>query len=358
MAQENNLLEDAIRQLALATGIKLKVIEYNYEIDPGRVVDAVVQLAGAKKPEHYAVEIKPHLTHAKVGLIAKQFKAAPLRGLLVTDYVNPVIAELLKEMDIAFIDMAGNAYINHAPIYIYIRGNKPTKKEYLGRQLKPTRAFQGTGLKTLFGFLINPKLINKTYRNIAKTTDVALGTVGWVLTDLKEHGYLYENKNKERRLIRKKELLDKWVAAYPEKLRPNLRLGCYQAVNHEWWKDVEIAKHNALWGGEVAAAKLTGYLKPIMATIYADRIPPLLLLENNLKKAADGDVEILRQFWTPELIIETDKKYQNIGRPIDTNKLVSYLLIYADLIATADDRNIETAKMIYDKYLDQYFREN
>ncbi len=38
--------------------------------------------------------------------------------------------------------------------------------------------------------------------------------------------------------------------------------------------------------------------------------------------------------------------------------MVNPILIYADLIATGDQRNIETAKVIYDQYLIRYFRED
>ena len=356
--KELNLLNDAKKRLEKLTGIELEVTDVDYAIGQGRIVDAVARIAGDVNQELYAIEIKHHLTPAKVGVIAEQLKAAPFKGMLVTDYVNPNIAEQLKTMDIAFIDLVGNAYINQPPIYIYIRGNKPTKREELGRQLTPTRAFQPTGLKALFGFLINPDLLNETYRNIATVTDIALGAVGWILNDLKENGYLLELRNKKRRLIKRKELLDKWVAAYPEKLRPKLALGCYQAPDHTWWKNVEIAKHNAQWGGEVAAAKLTGYLKPFITTLYTDRIPPLLLLENNLKKAVGGDVEIIQRFWTPDLIEQAEKDFQNMERPYKALDLVPDLLIYADLLATADARNIDTAKIIYDKYLHQHFGKN
>jgi len=44
----------------------------------------------------------------------------------------------------------------------------------------------------------------------------------------------------------------------------------------------------------------------------------------------------LRKFWK----FEPDWGYPNVTPPI---------LIYADLLATADARNIETAKIIYDK---------
>ena len=102
--KETDILNDAKKKLAKATGVELDVTHIDYAIGQGRIVDAVAQFAGTKNPEPYAVEIKTHLTPAKVGLVAEQLKAAPFKGLLVTDYVNPNVAERLKAMDIAFND--------------------------------------------------------------------------------------------------------------------------------------------------------------------------------------------------------------------------------------------------------------
>ena len=136
---------------------------------------------------------------------------------------------------------------------------------------------------------------------------------------------------------------------YPEKLKLKLFLGRYQAKERNWWKNADVEKHHALWGGEVAAAIITRYLKPYTVTIYTPEIPPLLLFENQLKKDLDGDVEVLKKFWKPDLNFEeqNDRKEHGACAP--------YLLVYADLIATADQRNIETAKIIYDEYLHRYF---
>jgi hypothetical protein len=41
-------------------------------------------------------------------------------------------------------------------------------------------------LKVIYGFLCNPGLENRTYREIAAETDVALGTVDWIMKELKE----------------------------------------------------------------------------------------------------------------------------------------------------------------------------
>ena len=252
------------------------------------------------------------------------------------------MAERLKAMELPFLDAAGNAYLNEPPVYVYIKGNKPVEKPH---RKPPTRAFQATGLKVLFALLCHPGLENAPYRNIAKAAGVALGTVGWVITDLKELGFLVDMGKRGRRLTNKEKLIERWVTAYPEQLRPKLVIGHYQAADRNWWKQARVHDFQACWGGEVAAAKLTKYLKPEQVTIYARGKPGELLLANKLKKALDGDVEILEAFW------------QN-GYDWPHPELAPPLLIYADLLATGDTRNIETARMIYEQELVGLIRED
>jgi len=70
-----------------------------------------------------------------------------------------------------------------------------------------------------------------------------------------------------------------------------------------------------------------------------------LLAENRLGKDETGDVEILKRFWKPPEM----RQYENLVHPI---------LIYADLLATGNERNIEPAKMIYDKHILELIRED
>ena len=65
-----------------------------------------------------------------------------------------------------------------------------------------------------------------------------------------------------------------------------------------------------------------------------------MIIEQKLRKKTAGDVEILRPFW------KFDHGYIGI-------EISPLLLVYADLMATGDDRNIETAGIIYDNYLAQ-----
>lgn len=90
----------------------------------------------------------------------------------------------------------------------------------------------------------------------------------------------------------------------------------------------------------MAAQKLTGYLTAETLTIYARQNPTKLITEQRLRADVNGNVEILDAFWHPDL--ETKNEQGDV---------VPLLLAYADLMTTTDSRNLETARLIYDRYI-------
>jgi hypothetical protein len=257
------------------------------------------------------------------------------------------MADRMKEMDIQFIDAAGNAYLNEPPLFLFIKGNRPVDRH---RTEHPTRAFQPAGLRVLFALLCNPGLEDAPFRQIADVANAALGTVGWVARDLKQMGYLIDMGKRGRRLAKKRDLLDRWAAAYPEQLRPKKFLGNYTAAENDWWENRELTNFGACWGGEVAAGKLTKYLKPQVVTIYTKDTPGRLVLAHRLRKDPDGNIEILKVFWNFDYRWpDPDWRHDDIVHPI---------LVYADLLATGDARNIETAEIIYERELPRFIRED
>ncbi len=339
---ETEILEKAVEEFRNTTGLNIMVVAEQYRNHAGGHADAVVRLGANDIHREFVVEIKTRLTQATLGAAVLQLKDFPQKGLIIAEYVNPNMADRLKEMGIAFMDTAGNAYVNEPPLFIFVKGNK--LEGIPGKQTQ-TRAFQPTGLKVIFALLCQPRLIDAPYRDIAKAAKVALGTVGWVLTDLREAGYLIDMGVRGRRLADKNKLIDRWATAYPEKLRPKLFLGRYMADQPQWWENAGLHYLQAYWGGEVAAAKITQYLKPQLVTIYTKEKPAELILENRLRKDPKGNVEILKVFW--------DTEY-NRPQP----DLVPPLLVYADLLATGDARNIETARIIYDQEITRLIGED
>jgi hypothetical protein len=90
------------------------------------------------------------------------------------------------------------------------------------------------------------------------------------------------------------------------------------------------------WGGEPAAEILTEYLKPALFTLYTQ----------------EKKIELIKKF----KLIPDEQGYLKIYEAIfpqndPETKTVHPLIVYADLINTADPRTDELAKMIYNGYL-------
>ncbi|MHA1939313.1 MAG: type IV toxin-antitoxin system AbiEi family antitoxin [Candidatus Thorarchaeota archaeon] len=347
--KEIEVLRDALEMLRRTTGLIIEIQPQppiTQEIPGTYVPDAVIRIAWKDRDWHFAAEVKKMITPATIGLAVQQLDLLRQRGfqegVLITKYVTPQVADRLKTMNIQFVDAAGNAYINKPPLFIFVKGNKLIDKY---RPDRPPRAFQRAGLQVVFALLCNPGLENTPFRKIANVATVALGTVEWVMDDLRRMGCLVDIRKRTRRLIRKVDLLNRWVTIYPEHLKPKLMIGRFTADNFDWWKQADLQEFAAYWGGEVAATVLTEYLKPQIVTIYAYQPVGRLLAKNKLRKHPNGNIEILKAFWNFE--------HNWLHR-----KLVHPLLIYADLLAAGDARNIETARIIYEQELTQLIRED
>lgn len=331
---KNHFLKVARDAFAGQTGVRLELDEAGRSLKvPGTEIELKVML----------VEGGPTVVKAMLALYRQgQYLT---RQITVLPQVTANMADELRQDGIQFIDAAGNGFINQPPLYLFVKGNKAAKVS-----LTPAtpRAFKQTGLRVLYALLCNPGLENETYRAIAEKTQVALGMVNWVVKDLVELGFLFEvgaGRARQLRLVEKERLLERWVTAYAEQLRPKLVLGRYRGAEG-WWQQAQLDPEQALWGGEVAAAKLTDYLKPQFVTVYVEKDRAgLILLPNRLKKDPEGDVELLARFWQP-------------GTIPPRADMVHPLLVYADLMVSGNQRNIETARIIYDQHILQLVRDD
>jgi hypothetical protein len=194
----------------------------------------------------------------------------------------------------------------------------------------------------IFTLLTQPELFRASYREIANAAGIALGAVGPIFQDLENRGLISSaDKEHGRQLIEPPRLIDEWTANYPIKLRPKLHERRFQAVDFDWWKDVNPAKFHAWWGGEVAADRMTGILKPATQTLYvtpAEMRSSLQTLVTKYRLRADpqGPIEIREAFW-------------NLPRNKTQPGLAPPLLVYADLMASLDSRNLAVAKTIREK---------
>ncbi|MHB1228390.1 MAG: type IV toxin-antitoxin system AbiEi family antitoxin [Desulfurivibrionaceae bacterium] len=340
---EQEIIRQALEVFQRDTRLVTQALPAKAEAEAGFVPDVVISVTSGGKTWRFPAIVKTNINPATMGAAIGRLTPVLAKGLLLTRYVTPNMAEELREKGVQFLDTAGNAYMNAPPLFVFVKGHRPIEAV---ATVKTKRAFQASGLQVLFALLLRPALATAPYRDIAREADVALGTVGWVLRDLRELGYLVDLGHRGRRLTRRAELLERWITAYPDQLRPKLVIGRFSATSPKWQDEAgNIATFGACWGGEPAAAHLTGLLRHQAATVYIRGDANAFILRNKLRKDPQGNVDILKAFWT----VMMQKKYGDQAPP---------LVVYADLLATADPRNIEIAKVIYEQNIDGLVRED
>lgn len=335
---EREFLSQAIRAFHQETGLDLHPTVAN-EVMP--YSDGFILELGDTGIQ-YSVELKPWAQQANIGTIFAQLRRMPPPALLVADYVNPKMADRLREAGVQFIDAAGNAYLNEKAFFVFVKGNRKTSVH--ASQRKTSRAFNSSGLKLVFRFLTDPHLVGETYRRMAEASGVSLGAIGWVLNDLKDKGYVSEHVKKgARSLENPMGLLDRWAESYPEKLLPELDMGHFQGTSAMPWKEIRPELFGGCWGGEVAVSRLGNYLSPAQGTIYLPREKlKNLVMEYRLRKSPNNShntsetLQINEKFWLDESL--------NVNQ---TPGIAPDILVYADLLMTGDPRNLEAAERLY-----------
>lgn len=299
---------------------------------PNDWADARIRLALGGWQQDFLVEVKAGLRPANLGPIVHRLARHKERALLVADHITPPMADTLKAQGLQFLDAAGNGYLKQPGVFVWVTGERPEHR--LADPRTRGRAFAPTGLKVLLALLCHPDLVNRPYRDIATVAGVAHGTVGWIMPELEPLGFVGKIQGK-RRLLNPGTLLEQWAEAYLRVLRHKLRLGIYHAPALDWWETVQPRNYGLVLGGEAAAARITGHLRPATVTLYGAKVEPRFLVDHQLRPDGAGEVEVLHRFW-------------NFDADAD---LAPLPIVYADLVRTGDARCLETAELIQEAFL-------
>ena len=252
----------------------------------------------------------------------------PLPPLVACLYLSPALQQYCVEHNINFIDGAGNARIVAPGIYIHISGKK-------GERDTPSGTVSVGIMKLLFVLLADDKAINYTYREIAQLAGISLGMVSKGF-DYLESKNLYRVSQGGRRLTRVNDLYWLWVQEYPLVLRPKLKTLKMQG-EVQWSDNLLLA--GECWSGEVAGHILSGgYLHPENVKLFTPYSFNERRKKLDMRPTPSGNWELIECFWGETF-------------PVRENERAWALLTIAELLATNDDRNIETARKINEKYL-------
>ncbi|MDV3002760.1 MAG: hypothetical protein N5P05_004415 (plasmid) [Chroococcopsis gigantea SAG 12.99] len=264
-----------------------------------------------------------------------------LKPLLITEYMSAPVMQELIERGIECMDAVGNMYFNNPPIYILIRGNRPSSHK------RETSALTTAGVKVIYTLLCEPQILESGYREIASAAGVALGTANNVIHDLYRSGYLLRIRDGNYLIKDYGQLLSFWELGYAEKLRAKLSEGNFSPTGNRTFNELVpeliagAERGNYLLGGELAAALCTDYLRPDSATLHVGEDYRRTVIDLRLQPDRLGKIKLLRVFG-------------NINPWRDgpfNERLVHPLLIRAELLTEADDRLRETTELLLDKFI-------
>lgn len=328
--RQKEIINKSAENFSLLTG-------WNLEIEPtpknSKDIDfmAVITEPTSKKKTVLIAEIKNELRATDTANIISQKHKN--EWLIISQYISKPQRDILKSNKINYLDSSGNCFIHYHEILVFIDNQKAQEQ----RVTKSNKLFTEKGMRLVYALLLNKELINYNYRQISKEVNIALGTVGKLLNELEQEGFILTMKN--GRVLRNEVLLfDKWATAYGSTLRPHLFQKRLRFVNREDllnWKNIHLK--NAYWGGEPAAYLLDKYLKPAEFVVYSEKTTTQLMKELKLVPDIGGEVLLM----LPPLPNATE------------DKIADPFLIYAELINSKDSRCLEAAQRIKEKYIDK-----
>jgi hypothetical protein len=330
---ENKIVSLALESLYNDTGIEGKWQDYNDQKDLDGKVDLIID----QQHLNFNIDVKKELRERQLAHVFQLAKGHPSL-MVIAERIFPKIKDELRKQNISYLEANGNIYLKQNGIFIWIEGKEPIPQE----KERANRAFTKTGLKVVFHFLLDENYIKMPHREIAHMTDVGLGNINYVFNGLKETGFLLKLNKDEYKLVNKKELLDKWMTGYKERLYPSLHVGSFRFLkpeDFERWKDLPLEQGKSWWGGEPGGYVYTHYLRPEELTLYTLETRTELMKKYRLVPDVRGNVKVFKKFWYNE----------------EQAKAAPPLLVYADLMNTEDRRCMETAKRIYDEFLQDEF---
>lgn len=337
---ERQTIQTAIENLEKTTGFKAI-----WELANTPDFDAILDIEVGGKRLKFLVEAKTYIRNHNLPTILAQ--AEYIKDLMVVaDHILPGIKEELRQRHIAYLEGNGNIYIDKKPVFVWVDNNKPLERV----REKPNRAFTKAGLQVVFLFLTHPRSINETYRVIAEATNTALGNVNNVINGLLDQGFIVRINKDEFAINNRKALIEKWVTAYEEKLKPGLFVGNFRFAHMNAdrdWKEMDIDIDRTVWGGEPGGDILTNHLRPEILTLYTNETRKELMDHFRIVPDVNGQVKVYKKFWTNPG--EIPKQKNPIIKP---ERAAPPILVYADLMNTNNKRCIETAQIIYERYIE------
>jgi hypothetical protein len=280
-----------------------------------------------------------HLSQALArDLVARAASRATTPLILFAPYVSREMGALLASHGINFVDRVGNCHLDLGGSYVgHVEGRKQRQSPDVPAGIR------APGFRLVFALLVEPDLLNAPTRELARASGASLGTVSNVLRRLEQDRILVRTKSK-RHLVKRDDLIERWIAGYAETLRPQIFAGRFQTPD----KDPASLEDRVArllgrdgtwaWGGAAAAFRLTKHYRSDETVLHVEASSSDL--PKRLKAIPDSAGRFILMGVPGPLAFR--------GQVPHT---VHPLLIYTELVLTGSDRAREAASELRERFL-------
>ena len=117
--REQPVLNEALEAVRLTAGVDLRIVPHAAPFG-----DALLEVDAPTTRVQFVAAIKTARYFATIGMVKERLAhlAPGIYPLLVAPYITRALAERCRELQLPFIDTAGNAYINVRGLAIYVTG--------------------------------------------------------------------------------------------------------------------------------------------------------------------------------------------------------------------------------------------
>jgi len=307
--------------------------------DEDSVPDFLATLTGHGSSRDYSVILRNNMNSSDVVRVERTLRESPLPVLLLTNQVTRKRGQLLEEAGCEYVDVAGNVSLCLPSFRLRVSGERSPTSPDTGRASRDRwtdAMIRGTFAILLSGVESRTWQWPLTVTWLADAARLSLGSASKVRRLLTKSGHLHRESVRSVHVLDRRQLLEDWLVAYSD------RYYAKNVLDRISVSDVEL---EGMWGGESAVQRLTGMMRPGIETLYIDEpLSKWRFRHSGLlnRPAASTEVELRAVFWKP---------------PKERPETTPPLLVYADLTASGEGRNLEIRDEIYGRFLHAAFDE-
>lgn len=335
--EQNVLARQCAAALSEIAGIEARVELGRAGLELG--FEGVLSLRTRRRsaPLELLIDVKrTHLSYGLVEGLLAQHRKTKSPWVLFAPYVAAPMGRFLAARNASYVDAVGNCHLlADGELLLHVEGHKPA------RSPSTRGAGRLASHQLALAVLARPELLAAKVRDVADAAGIGKSAVADQFARWTDQGLL-ARMTSGYQLVRPRDLLERWLGAYPEVVRPRWLIGRYRLADSTP-DAIEALLAGALsdpWalGGASAAWRLNRHLQPDSVVVHVQALPTNALRRLRAIPSDEGQIIILK---TPGAIAY-EGPMPNVTHP---------LLAYTEMITSADARVRDAASLLREKFL-------